>query len=67
MSIATPKCFLFIKEFLVKAEDYIQHLKLSDGKLILNSNRRTGFQGLIVCIRSLMNLYDNLLYVLVKN
>ena len=45
----------------MKAEDYIRHLKLSDGKLILNSNWRTGFQGLIVCIQSLMNLYDNLI------
>ena len=50
-----------IKDFLVKAENYIRSLKLSDGQEVLKSNRKTGFLGFLFCIRSIQILHENLI------
>ena len=49
-----------IKEFLIHAETYIRELKLFSGDSVLMSNRKTGFLGFIVSIRTLNYLYDSL-------
>ena len=49
-----------IKEFLSEAEEYIRELKLINGISLLNSNRKTGFLGFLVSMRSLITLYNNL-------
>ena len=43
-----------IKEFLSEAEEYIRELKLINGISLLNSNRKTGFLGFLVSMRSLL-------------
>lgn len=40
------------KIFIDNFSNYIQHLKFSDGNLIINSNRKTGFLGFLVCFNS---------------
>ena len=52
---------LAVKDFLKTAENYIKQIKLADGKLVVNSNRKTGFQGFLVCIHSLITMYDTLI------
>lgn len=43
---------------LVRAKNYILNLKDSRGKLICDSGRKVGFIGFLVCIESLISLYD---------
>jgi len=48
--------------FLNKAKEYIMPLKESrNSKFILNSNRKTGFVGFCVCIKSVLTVYDSLM------
>ena len=52
---------LQIHAILSEARSYICSLKESpNGKPILESNRKTGFLGFIICIDSLLSLYDKL-------
>lgn len=51
-----------ILTFLDKADLYLRGLKTAtNGSLLLNTNRHTGFLGLLVCIRSIKVLYSNLI------
>lgn len=47
--------------------DYIKHLKIKDNNgqfiPILNSNRKTGVIGFIICLTSTIELYDSLVKV----
>jgi hypothetical protein len=48
--------------FLLNARSYITSLKESrNGKLLIESNRKTGFIGFVTCIDSLLKLYDSLI------
>lgn len=48
-----------VYSFLVTAREYIVGLKESpNGRSIISSNRKTGFLGFLVCIESLLVLYD---------
>lgn len=46
-----------VKNILDKCHSYILTLKFPDGQSVLNSNRKTGFLGLLICINSLKVLY----------
>lgn len=48
-------------KFLNKAEMYIRGLKFPDGLELLKLKWKTGFIGFMICIRRLMNLYENLI------
>jgi hypothetical protein len=51
-----------IAGFLAVARSYILSLKESvDGRTMINSNRKTGFLGFIICIDSLIKLYIRLI------
>jgi len=51
-----------MRTFLNRAKEYIMSLKESrTGKIILNSNRKTGFVGFCVCIKSVLTVYDYLM------
>lgn len=52
-----------IFKFLAKASDYIKHLKLDNGTLIMNSRRKTGFLGFLGCIKALEYLYLSLMKI----
>lgn len=43
--------------FFEAATSYIQNLKLMDGTYVVNSNRKTGFNGFLVCIKSVLKIY----------
>lgn len=45
--------------FFEAAEFYIRNLKMLDGKHLVNSNRKTGFNGFLVCMKSLVKIYHN--------
>lgn len=49
------------KEFVKHATDYLSYLKFSDGKSIVYSVRKTGFVGFIICLRNILDLYNDLL------
>uniref|UniRef100_A0A2H1VKR5 SFRICE_037430 n=1 Tax=Spodoptera frugiperda TaxID=7108 RepID=A0A2H1VKR5_SPOFR len=48
-----------IMEYLTKIETYIKEIKLM-GKSILETNRKVGFFGLLICIKSLKKIQDHL-------
>lgn len=51
-----------VAELLSSARKYIISLRESpNGKRMLNSNRKTGFLGFIVCIDSIVKLYNSLI------
>lgn len=50
-----------IMDFLEKAEEYIKGLRTSEGDLLTNSGRKTGFLGLLVCIKSTKALFQHLI------
>lgn len=45
--------------FFEAAEFYIRNLKMLDGTHLVNSNRKTGFNGFLVCMKSLVKIYHN--------
>lgn len=50
-----------IVEFLDKAENYIRALRTTQGDLLIKSRRKTGFVGLLVCIKSTKVLFQKLI------
>lgn len=48
------------KSFFHEAEEYIRGLKDASGRPVINGLKKTGFVGLIICIRSLTALFDAL-------
>lgn len=46
------------KQFIDYFNHYVKNLKYPDGTLLLNSNRKTGFLGFLICFDSLINLYQ---------
>lgn len=56
------KNYMKYVEFLKEAKTYILFLKQSiSGRPILQSNRKSGFLGFLICIDSLLSLYDNVI------
>lgn len=49
-----------IMDYMEKAEDYIKRLRTSNGELLTKSGRKTGFIGLLVCIKSTKTLFQYL-------
>lgn len=47
-----------IKEFYIKFVSYIKNIKLRNGTPVLNSERKTGFLGLIIALNSTINIYE---------
>ena len=47
-----------MKLFTKQAEDYLSSLKLQDGSFIINTKLKTGFLGFIICMRSLIGMFD---------
>lgn len=47
-----------IKDFAVKFNKYISGLKLDNGQRVVESNRKTEFIGIAVCLQSIINIYD---------
>lgn len=50
-----------IMDFLEKAEEYIKGLRTLEGDLLTYSGRKTGFLGLLVCIKSTKILFQHLI------
>ena len=51
-----------VKSFLLDARTYIASLKEArNGKNLTDSNRKTGFLGFLICIDSMLSLYDTLI------
>ncbi|KAH9632416.1 hypothetical protein HF086_010809 [Spodoptera exigua] len=48
-------------EFLDRTETYIKSLQLPDGSTIMQSSRKTGFIGFLICIKSLKDMYIRLI------
>ena len=51
------------KQFASYAESYIASLKQTNGDSIFTSQRKTGFLGLVICLKSLTQLFDTLINV----
>lgn len=49
------------KVFIQGVQHYIRNLKDSNGKLLLTTNRRTGFLGFLTCMESTCLLYNTLI------
>jgi len=47
-----------IKDFAVRFNKYILGLKFDNGQCVVESNRKTGFIGIAVCLQSILNIYD---------
>lgn len=45
---------------LEECKEYLLNLKLENGKLLIYSNRKTGFLGFIINIESLKMLYQDI-------
>jgi hypothetical protein len=56
----TEDNYLILKEYADNFITYIESLKCADGKSILKSNRKTGFLGLIICLKNMFKLFDAL-------
>ncbi|XP_049782417.1 uncharacterized protein LOC126184099 [Schistocerca cancellata] len=52
--------FKVVKEFLMEAQAYIKTLTVCQGQRVVDSNRKTGFIGFLVCISSVLHLYTKL-------
>lgn len=50
-----------IMDFLDKAENYIKGLRTIQGELLIKSGRKTGFIGLLVCIKSTRELFQKMI------
>ncbi|KAL3190524.1 hypothetical protein MRX96_020038 [Rhipicephalus microplus] len=48
------------KAFLQEAENYITKLTCANRRLVIESLKKTGFAGLLICIRSAANFFDHL-------
>lgn len=55
LSVKNYEIFKTKIEFLIS---YLKNILHNSGKLIIHTNRKTGFLGLIVCLTNLLNLYD---------
>lgn len=49
-----------LNSFFQNSVDYISAIKTHAGENILNTRRKTGFKGLIISIRSLQNMFEDL-------
>lgn len=49
--------FETIKDKLYESKIYIKSLKSMDGELLVDSRRKTGFVGFLICIQSALTLY----------
>lgn len=47
-----------IKDFAVRFNKYISGLKFDNGQCVVESNRKTRFIGIAVCLQSILNIYD---------
>lgn len=47
-----------IWSFFDNAEKYIKNLKFTNGELVVQSRRKTGFIGFIICMRSVRHIYN---------
>lgn len=47
-----------IRKFITESIQYLQKLKDQNNELLINSKRKTGFVGFIVCLTSVRNLFD---------
>lgn len=47
------------KIFFQAATFYIQNLQLMDGTYVINTNRKTGFNGFLVCMKTLLQIYHD--------
>lgn len=56
----TDESFVFLQKHAENFEAYIAGLKTSSGELILRSRRKTGFLGLVVCLRNVFELFTQL-------
>lgn len=54
------KNLAIVKEKFNECKKYISSLKNSSGELIINSRRKTGFIGFLICIESALILYEEL-------
>lgn len=51
-----------IKEYLQKAEQYFRSLREPfNNKLLIETNRKTGFIVFLICMKTVICLYDNLI------
>lgn len=54
-----------IKDFLYNFKKYVEGLRYESnqtyphGELLLNSQRKTGFLGIIICLTNIINLFEN--------
>lgn len=54
-----PSNYEVIKERLLAIEEYIKKMKYPNGQLLIESRRKTGFIGFLMCIRAVIFLYEN--------
>jgi len=50
-----------IKLFIAESIKYLEKLQDQNNEMLITSKRKTGFIGLIVCLKSAENLFDDLL------
>jgi hypothetical protein len=56
----TEDNYQILKEYADNFISYIESLKCAEGKSILKSNKKTGFLGLILCLKNMFKLFDAL-------
>lgn len=56
----TPSTKSIVFQFLDDMTDYLQKLKLANGKLVINSEKKVGFKGFIVDIANVKLMYTQL-------
>ncbi|CAH0556132.1 unnamed protein product [Brassicogethes aeneus] len=54
----------FFKEHITRYIDYLKNLKEINGALLVKSNRKIGFLGFIICLKNILNLYEE--YIVTK-
>lgn len=54
----SPATASHFNDYLNEVKEYLLNLKLQDGILVTNSNRKVGFVGFLVCIESLQKMYE---------
>lgn len=55
-----PQNIEIVKTKLNEYKAYILSLKTSQGQLLINSRKKTGFIGFLICIESILTLYEEL-------
>lgn len=57
--LSSKNAFLW-KSFFAEAEQYIKRLRHSNGQLVIEGLKKTGFVGLLICMDSVRTLFDDL-------